>query len=523
MSDNRRFDFAFNSADAGVFTQGGGGIAPFGWALAAWLVLLVVFALNGGPLFYYDTAGYFSSGDNMLHTLGLFMPHPVAEGAAAGAQAGAPPDGAVTGNRAIVYALFATVFIKLGASWALVMAQAAILVLALHLVCRLVATATGRPDRAWPATAATALAGALGSAGFYTAYIMPDLFAATLLLSIAGLAAFAPDLRWGSALALLAVGIFSVVVHPSHLAIALMAAPGTFLTCLAFGVRRWWISGLLVTAIAAGGLLERMAFAVAVEAVAREEVVYLPFFTARLISDGPGRDYLDDTCADIGPDPEPSGGAVAGQDTNLDATCALNVRLVRPAQFMPDRILFSHDPEWGSFAMMSPEDRREISHEQRAFLRAVVLSRPHLVAAAALRNTFTQLGLVGIDMTLPTAEIAAAANRIYPETSDFLSPGRLTTEDWVETLTGLHQIYYALSALALVALLILPHSRLPRRVRLFGVLVLLGILANAFVTGAISQPANRYGARVIFLIPSVLVLLAMVRPAGGRRSAGTPT
>ena len=498
-----------------------------GWALAAWLVLLAVFAVNGAPLFYFDTAGYFDTGTKMLHVLGLFPPEGV--GGVTGA-AEAAPDGTVVGSRSAVYALIAATFLHLDALPALVLLQAALLVLALHLVCRLVlaqtggAAQTGRVALAWPATAAAALAGALGSAGFFTAYLMPDIFAALLLLSMAGLAAFAPDLRGGSALALLALGALSVVLHLSHLAIALMAVPGVALACLAFGNRRWWLSVLLVALIAATGLVERRAFTFTVETTTNEHVIYLPFFTARLIADGPGKAYLDATC--------PKAGADATVVAHAMATCALNEKLVRPEQLAPDRILFATSPEFGSYALLSAGQRRRISDEQRAFLQAVVTSRPLEVIAAALGHTFAQVGLVSIDMTLASPQMAESARRIYPGFPDSLTQGRLTGENptgehlmaenlmaenlmggnWVVPLTRLHEVYYALSGLALLALLVLPQSRLPRRLRLFGVLVLLGIFANAFVTGAIAQPANRYGARVIFLIPVVLVLLLMARP-----------
>lgn len=501
MPEMQQADAAFSDA------RGSGMVRTAGWALVAWLVLLIAFAANGRPLFYFDTAGYFDAGGKMLHVLGLFKP----EATGGGAAVQAVPDGSVTGNRSAVYALLAATLLHLDALWALVLLQAAGLVLVLHLACRAVMAQAGHPARAWPATAAAALAGALGSAGFYTAYLMPDIFAPVLLVAIAGLAAFAPDLRWGSGLALLALALLAVVMHPSHLAIALMAVPGVALACAAFGNRRWWLSVALMALVAATGLLERRAFTVTVETATREHVVYLPFFTARLIADGPGKAHLDATCPG-------SGAATAAHPM---ATCALNALLVRPEQLLPERILFATDPAFGSFARLDPATQRAIADEQRAFLRAVLASRPLEVAVAALRNTALQLGLVSIDMTLPDAGIIASAHAIDPGFPDSLVQGRLTRGgqtdgDWVAALTRLHEVYYALAALALAALLVLPQSRLPRRVRLFGVLVLLGILANAFVTGAISQPANRYGARVIFLIPALLAILALARP---RRAA----
>ena len=49
-----------------------------------------------------------------------------------------------------------------------------------------------------------------------------------------------------------------------------------------------------------------------------------------------------------------------------------------------------------------------------------------------------------------------------------------------------------------------------REVRIFAGFVVVGILINAFVCGAVSQPAERYGARVIWLLPFVATVMAMV-------------
>ena len=60
------------------------------------------------------------------------------------------------------------------------------------------------------------------------------------------------------------------------------------------------------------------------------------------------------------------------------------------------------------------------------------------------------------------------------------------------------------------ALLLAPRG-LPASARVFGAMVLVGVLANALVCGGISQPATRYGARVAWLLPLTAVLLLLIR------------
>lgn len=73
-----------------------------------------------------------------------------------------------------------------------------------------------------------------------------------------------------------------------------------------------------------------------------------------------------------------------------------------------------------------------------------------------------------------------------------------------------HAAIYAASILALAGLLIAPRG-LPAPARIFGAMILAGILANALVCGGISQPATRYGARVAWLLPLTAVLLLLIR------------
>ena len=66
-----------------------------------------------------------------------------------------------------------------------------------------------------------------------------------------------------------------------------------------------------------------------------------------------------------------------------------------------------------------------------------------------------------------------------------------------------------MSVVALAVLVIWP-GLLGRDARIFAAIVILGILGNALICGGISQPANRYGARVIWLLPFTAAFLTMI-------------
>lgn len=480
------------------------------WCGLAALTLFAVLLINGVPLFYHDTAGYFGHGEGILRVLGLFQPDAISSGAGIGTSPDTTNgDGIVIGSRSAIYAIFVTVLTTQATLWAPVIAQGLLLAFTTWLTCHYALKLAARPLPRLVLTAQMLIAGAIGAAGFYVAYLMPDIFAPILLICMAALVAFAPVLGFWGAAAFTGLGIMAVVMHPSHLAISLVLILPCVLLGYLFQTGRALRTLMLLALIPASGIAERQLFNFAVERSSggTNQVVYLPFFTARLISDGPGLAYLAAHC------PSPTW-----------ATCDLYDEVRDQSYLSPDHILFSTSDETGSFALLTPEQQRDIAWEQSEFLRATLLSRPLGVGLAALGNTIEQLGLVSPAMTIPDPETLTAIHNIYPDIPNALDTGRLimTSPPWMPALIHVHQIYYVATGLLALALILLPGSRVHINLRIFGLLVFAGLLANAFVTGAISQPADRYGARVIFLVPMLAILLLALRAPKYAARTDTP-
>lgn len=452
-----------------------------------------MFIINGAPLFYFDTAGYLRQGDSIFQMLDLFQSTAAPTDGSANL---ATNDGIVIGSRSVLYAVLLSTVSLTGSLWPAVAIQAAVLSAAIWIICAKAIEITGLNLSPLKVSAICLFSACLGSAGFYIAFLMPDVFAPILILSMAALIAFAPVLRFWSVATLVLMGATAVVVHPSHLAIALALLPACGVAAYLLQAGRVWRIMIVLALIPAAGIVERLIFNTVVEQATDSDVVYLPFSTARLISDGPGMVFLNKVC----PTPE-------------WATCALYAKLHSREQLSPAVILFSKSLETGSFALLGPEDRKAISHEALAFLRAVMLGHPIAVIRAAFGNAAEQLGLVSVKMTIPDPGMLVSASAIYPGFPETLKTGRLIADDptWEPYLTRAHQAYYLLGLIAILGLVVMPRSRVSANLRAFAVLVLVGILANAFVMGALSQPADRYGARVIFLIPMLAVLLLLVR------------
>ena len=474
--------------------------------LAAFSVLL----LNGRPLFYFDSVGYINQGTSILRMVvpsDWLTQDPVAAAAVAsdavagsvGPVAAAPADTTVNGSRS---AIFALVLAALYHAHLLVLlpiigtlALLAALWLPLRVARRLIAAA---PPLSWLIWLPLLVAAA-GSLPFYIAYLMPDLFAPVLILICASLVAFGPEMRRWEILLAAALGLVAVLLHPSHLLIATVMVP-VVLLCAA-GRRGWWVAPLVVAGLAFGGVAEQFLFRSAVKELTKSEVTYFPFLTARMIADGPGMAYLDAHCPDM-----------------EIPTCALHTALSlsdNPMRLTASHITFETSAELGSFRRMPQAEQRRVADDQLEFLQAVVFDNPLGVITSVLRNTLIQADLNSVEMTIASDDSLALVRRLLPGSG--LEQGRLLADrNWLPAVNAVHRVVYGLS-LAVIAIILVWPGRVAGQIKLFAVVILLGILANAFVCGAVSQPANRYGARVIWLLPMLAGLLSLfVLP---RRSA----
>ncbi len=484
--------------------------APAGlWLVLALVAGGAVWALNGGVLFYYDSPGYVAQGGKILAQLGL----PPGEAGPGGAAAlGESGDKLVNGSRSAVYALVAALLVRLGGINAIVPGNVAVTALAVWLAVRVLVreTAPGRSVAAM--TGGALLAAMAGSLPFYLAFVMPDILTPVLILVIAALAVFARKMSLFELFLATTLGSFAVVSHISHIPIAAALLPPVLIASLIGGRRRWWLAPLLVAVMVLSGLAERQAFKTAVETVAEAEVVYYPFLTARLIEDGPGWKYLNAKC----PDPA---------QREAIATCALFDALSRsddPYRLTASHIIFKKTADLGSFQLLPPEAQARVARAQYRFYADVFLWAPVSTGLSVIRNTLLQTVMNNVSMTIPDAEIIANTAESYPAVAKDFTGGRLSANTgWLDWVVPVQHALYGASALLAGWLTLAGGTRkLPAHVRAFAAMVVLGILANAFVTGALSQPADRYGARVIWLLPFLAALLWQLRRASGSATRG---
>ena len=518
-------------------------------------MLMAVTLLIGRPTVFTDTDDYFSQGKDVVKaaTLWIAQGRPPINPAEVDDRLHDPGDQDEepvhnqNGARSVYYGLFVYACERIGTLWLLAAAQAALAAAIVYTLWRVVAP--GAQTRTYLATMAVLAAGS--SLPVFTGFAMPDLFAgfavvATLLVTLYG-----DQFRaWGKAVLWLLLTA-CVNFHGSNLLTSLG------LTVLALGWLAWrrapWRvlagRGAMVLAAAVVAILASEAYAVAIKLRTGDELGRPPFLTARVLADGPGREYLRHACA-------------TGQRLTL---CA-----VRNAPLADtEEILWSDDPAKGIFNSADYHARVRLEHEERGFVLHALAYDPLGEVAAAFRNWGKQLLTVGYDeplrdpayylsdeywKTTTLKPLLLREKRCDPEVGGCILhlPAVLMSE--IDAVVAVATLAWMSVVLARETIQRRPHPHIrphpelvegrgrgapggrlvlrqaqdeanesgmgwrdaALRTRATVMLMVLAVAVNAAVCGVLSGPFARYEARLLWLIPAAALLLNAARRAHAR-------
>lgn len=474
--------------------------------LAGVLIGAPLLVLNGFPLTFDDTPGYLEPAFNILHRAAQPAWTPPPDLSPHG-----PPSANIFFLRPFGYMLFLLPFASGWGVWLIPLAQG-ILAAA---VLRAALTAAGAPDRPGIFLGIAAVLGLTTSLSLHAATIMPDFLTGLLILLV-----YVVVVRWAALgmvqRSLIVAAITGMTVaHLSHLAIlgGMIVLLGLWALWKDRGILRPLALGVLLPVVLAAGLLTTSNLLTAGRMVLSESSPV--FLLARLIGDGPARDYLAEACH--------------SRDYLLCDSLDTLGRSA-PGYVASDYFLWHPDGARRRFG-----DQPRFVAEAAEIAHDTIASRPVAVAEHALANAVSQFLKVQSDDTLndPVKPLTRRLFSRFPAAVYAAFDRSLQTQQRFprSRLALVEDLSLSLGMLGLATMGLGRWRRVGDRVRMLLLVIGLGLVLNAIVTGGLSAVHDRYQNRVIWLVPfAALVLLATARsrdalPAErtGRAGPGQPT
>jgi hypothetical protein len=451
------------------------------WAIPAIAVVLMWPALlNGYPFLFADTDPYIRQGQQIFPAIRHVL-------------AGEPAGIDYMQSRSVFLGAYLYQTYRVADFWGVAVIQA----LTMAWLVWTVAKAFGAGGKAIAAVVAVL---ALTTAPFEAVFMMPDAWTGTGLL--AGLLLmFAPDrLNLVTKVLVGAIFLFSLLVHQTHLvlAIVLILAGIGLLLFLGRTLKNALIAAAPLAALAFGSV----AINASLNAVLSTELSTLPFLTARVLEDGPGRKHLDVTCA---------------ADPDVYELCRFRNN---PLDNVLDT-LFSNDPDTGAFTLSDREGQIRLNKEQSRFVAHSVLGDPLGTFGAAIANGTRQLVrfVLPPDFNAPAGWTATEAPEWGGKAQEQII--RSATYKDAFPLVPISAVIYVV-VIASVAFLIwrltrsdilqIIHARTDKEANLLigvAALIALLIIANAFLCAVFSGVYDRYQIRIIWLLPLATTLVVI--------------
>jgi hypothetical protein len=319
---------------------------------------------------------------------------------------------------------------------------------------------------------------------WFVSLIMPDVYGPVLYLCIYLLVFASETLSPVERPAVGLIAWWSVASHVTHL---ILAAGLCFFIALPLIFRPWRsrprlraigsVAVIIVSAAAAHMLLHEYLYGVPSLNGKRP-----PFLMARVIVDGPGRWYLEQHCA----------------ETKLVICDHLN------DIHSDDDFLWKLDGVWQT---ASPATKEELRREEMPLVLATLRAYPRDELFISAAHFWEQLMTFGLWDYGPNAWMEQMLDKVLPGSQSRYFQTRQARRALPDEFSSSVQEWAVIAALVLIAMFS-PFALHRRQVQLLGLssVIVLVIIANAFVTGVLANVEDRYQSRVIWLLPLLAIL-----------------
>jgi hypothetical protein len=210
-----------------------------------------------------------------------------------------------------------------------------------------------------------------------------------------------------------------------------------------------------------------------------------PFLLARVIADGPGRWYLQQRCGDL----------------HL-AVCA-------HVHNLPDNVgdfLWGVDGIWLS---SSEDERKRLRDEETAIVVGTLRAYPREEFIISADHFAEQLHTFGLSDYDPNPWISQMVDKVLPGTRSRYMQTRQAQETLHEEFFASVQDWTVMGSLVVIAVWIVFVRQWSRKVIGLTTIIVFVVIANAAITGILSNVEERYQARVIWLVPLLAGVLVL--------------
>jgi hypothetical protein len=430
------------------------------------LILLWPAFLNRLPLLFPDSMTYIGAGRPVARALFLHK------------------FSTYYGMRSLVYSLGIFPFHWNTTLWPVAALQALLAAYVLWLVVRSIVTR----QTVLSYLILCALLSLLTTVSWYSVLILPDILGPILYLCIYLIVFVRETLSRMERAAVFVIMWWAVASHGSHLLVAAGLCALLILLLIfrcQFMQRRWRSVGavILVLVFTAATQVGLNAFLTGKPSLNGD---WPPVLAARIIVDGPGREYLETHCPEANL-------AICEDVHNLPNTA--------------DDFLWSDSGIW---ARASEEKQARMQHEETKFLLATLRAYPVEQLKKSAANFGNLLTTVGLDDLGSNDWVLGAFDDSLPrEKSRYERSRQIRDALPLEFFSSIQKWTVIVSLIVIAAFI--PYSWRYRAARILGLsaIIISSVLMNALVTGILSGVETRYQSRVIWLLPLLAGVLLL--------------
>jgi hypothetical protein len=347
------------------------------------------------------------------------------------------------------------------------------------------------------------LLSALTGMSWYSSMIMADFLGPVLYLSIYLLVFARQTLTRAERLSLYPITWWAIASHSTHLLLSsllllILALPLLF-NRRDFRLRaRSVIEFAAIIALAVGAQLALNAYLYGTPSLDPDRP---PFLTARVIADGPGRWYLQKHCGEV------------------------KWVICQHVQNLPDDVdNFLWAPD-GIVQSSSDDDQELMLQEEIPFVLATLRAYPLQQFKQSAANAWDQLQTFDFNDLGSSKLVLNDFNPIIPLARPDYEKSRQANNQLHLSLFTSIQNWTVLASLVVIAGFVpLLWPRHSNRIVGLGMVIVLMVVANAAVTGALSMVEGRFECRVIWLVPllaGMCVLEWLENRPGERPNSGS--